>query len=233
MEMSDSSPNGTNTYDESLAPLNVFRGNESEIRDLDSPRRERLSTYQVAARQSRSGLLASENLAADEQIMSPDETSKDGQPKFELKTHSMTVGWQRAAFGYFEENTLEQKMWIQSTLTAAKQRGDDWIDVKFRDDKHSNSGCTACLPDIVVVNDTRIQKGSEAFQAKAAAPWQRVWTPAQAEMETKNSYNAKSLNSSPFAAHSMICGQASATSDTYLYDEERYAMILLDIITCM
>ena len=116
-------------------------------------------------------------------------------------------------------------MWIQSTLMAAKQRGEDWIDAKFRDDKHLNSGCSACLPDIVVVNDTSIMKGTDAFQSKAAAPWQRVWTPAQAEMETKKSYNAKSFSASPFASNSMLCGGSSASPDTYLYNEERFVII--------
>lgn len=221
--MSASSSHGSPSQDEISTPLNVFRGSESGQSDLDSPRR--LSTYQVAARKSLSSL--DEELSANEQSPSPRDASKDGQLKFELKTHAMTVGWQRAAFSYFEENTLEQKMWIQSTLTAAKQRGEDWIDAKFRDDKHSNSGCSACLPDIVVVNNPQIQKGTEAFRSKAAAPWQRVWTPAQADMETKRSYNAKSSSAPPFAANSMLCGGASATSDTYLYEERRFVIFFM------
>jgi hypothetical protein len=103
--MSASSSHGSPSQDETSTPLNVFRGSESGQSDLDSPRR--LSTYQVAARKSLSSL--DEELSANEQSPSPRDASKDGQLKFELKTHAMTVGWQRAAFSYFEENTPEQK----------------------------------------------------------------------------------------------------------------------------
>lgn len=84
------------------------------------------------------------------------------------------LGWERAASTYFEDNALEQKMWIQCTLDGAKKRGDDWIESVFTDDVVS--GCSACLPDIVVVNDTSITKNTEAFKAKASAAqlWQRV-----------------------------------------------------------
>jgi hypothetical protein len=205
--------------DESATPLNVFRGSETGKGDTDSPRRD--STYQVAARKSHFSLHTGEALAPNEQPPFPRDGSKDGHPKFELKTREMTLGWQRAAFSYFEQNTFEQKLWIQSTLAAAKRRGDDWIDAKFTDDKRSNTGCSACLPDIVVVNDSQIQKGTDAFKSKAAASWQRVWTPAQANDETKNSYSA-----SPVAVNSMLCGGASSSSDTYLYDEKRFVIIL-------
>ncbi len=174
----------------------------------DSPRRD--STYQVAARSSTSRSSASHSSLLDA-------ASKDDHPKFELKSHAMTLGWQRAAASYFEENLLEQKMWIQCTLKGAKQRGADWIDAKFRDEKQSNSGCSACLPDIVVVNDNQIKKGTNAFRSKAAAPWQRVWTPAEAEIETKKSYSA-----SPAVTNSMLCGATPANSDTYLYDDTRF-----------
>ena len=177
----------------------------------DSPRRD--STYQVAARSSTSRSSSHSSLL--------DAASKDGQAKFELKSHAMTLGWQRAAASYFEENLLEQKMWIQCTLKGAKQRGADWIDAKFRDEKQSNSGCSACLPDIVVVNDNQIKKGTDAFRSKAAAPWQRVWTPAQAEIETKRSYSA-----SPAVTNSMLCGATPANSDTYLYDDKRFGFFL-------
>jgi hypothetical protein len=225
METSASSPHRNILHDESATPLNVFRGIESGQSDLDSPRRD--STYQMAARKSHFDLQTVKTLAEKEQFPSLHDGSKDEHTKFELKTHAMTVGWQRAAFGYFEENTLEQKLWIQSTLAAAKRRGEDWIDAKFRDDKNSTSGCSSCLPDIVVVNDTRIQKGTDAFQSKAAAPWQRVWTPAEADMETKKSYRAASLSTSPFPANSMLCGTPSAPSDTYLYDEKRFVIFFL------
>ena len=175
----------------------------------DSPRRD--STYQVAVRTSRS--------ASHSSLL--DAASKDDHPKFELKSHAMTLGWQRAAASYFEENLLEQKMWIQCTLKGAKQRGADWIDAKFRDEKQSNSGCSACLPDIVVVNDDQIKKGTDAFRSKAAAPWQRVWTPAEAEIETKKSYRA-----SPAVTNSMLCGGTPANSDTYLYDDTRFGFFV-------
>jgi hypothetical protein len=84
------------------------------------------------------------------------------------------LGWDRAASTYFEDNALEQKMWIQCTLDGAKKRGDDWIESAFTDDVVS--GCSACLPDIVVVNDKSVTKDTEAFKARASAaqPWQRV-----------------------------------------------------------
>jgi hypothetical protein len=82
------------------------------------------------------------------------------------------LGWERAASTYFEDSALEQKMWIQCTLDGAKKRGDDWIDSAFTDDVVS--GCSACLPDIVVVNDKSITKNTEAFKARVSAPWQRV-----------------------------------------------------------
>jgi hypothetical protein len=223
--------------DESATPQNVFRDRKFGQGDLDVRRRD--STYQVAARKSRFSLHTDGVEAANEQPPSPRDGSKDGHPKFDMKTRAMTVGWQLAAFSYFEENTDEQKLWIQSTLAAGKRRGEDWIDAKFTDDKHSNSGCSACLPDIVVVNDTRIHKGTDAFQSKAAVPWQRVWTPEQADVETKNSYSAlhvspkKHFSVCPFAANSMPCGGASASSDTYLYNKNRFVIFFQAGIVCL
>lgn len=95
-------------------------------------------------------------------------------PALPVDESRFQLGWERAASTYFEDNALEQKMWIQCTLDGAKKRGDDWIESVFTDDVVS--GCSACLPDIVVVNDESITKNTEAFKVKASAaqPWQRV-----------------------------------------------------------
>lgn len=122
---------------------------------------------------------------------------------------------QRAASDYFEENLNEQKMWIQCTLKAAKGRGEDWIDSVFNDEKHANSGCTACLPDIVVVNETENSKDSHDFQSKAPAPWQRVWNLKESNLrDTSDSITQPAVsNSMPSAA------------GAYLYDEKRYHFV--------
>jgi hypothetical protein len=125
--------------------------------------------------------------------------------------HAVMKVWNNAASNYFADNLLEQKMWIQSTLKGAKQRGEDWIDSRFIDEKHATSGCTACLPDIIVVNDDNIKPKSDAFRAKSAAAWQRVWDNEEA---------MKQNNFKP-PANSMLKG------DTYLYDEKRFMLLCL------
>ena len=147
--MSASASDGTHSQEESAAPLNVSqhtddspRGRNSVSRGSrgsaqDRPTARRGSIYQVAAQKSRSSQHEKKESKKQEPANNG-ESVTDPRPKFD-------IGWQRAALGYFEENLLEQKMWIQCTLKGAKQRGEDWIDSRFIDEKHSNSGCSACL----------------------------------------------------------------------------------------
>ena len=144
--MSASASDGTHSQEESVAPLNVFqhaddspfgRNSVSGGSAQDSPTARRDSTYQVAARKSRSSQHEKKESKKQEPANNG-ESVTDPRPKFD-------IGWERAALGYFEENLLEQKMWIQCTLKGAKQRGEDWIDSRFIDEKHANSGCSACL----------------------------------------------------------------------------------------
>ncbi len=88
--------------------------------------------------------------------------------------NAMMKVWNNAASNYFEDNLLEQKMWIQSTLKGAKQRGEDWIDSRFIDEKHASSGCTSCLPDIIVVNDEKIKPGSPLDLTLSAQSLQQI-----------------------------------------------------------
>jgi hypothetical protein len=101
------------------------------------------------------------------------------------------------------DSATEQRLWIQSTLNGAKHRGDDWIEPIFKDDE--SSGCSACLPDIVVVNDA-VNKFSDAFASKASAPWQRILTKAEADECI-----------TPKAASTM----PTSIPDTYLYNDKR------------
>ena len=162
----------------------------------------RKSTYQAAAKQ-----LHLDSSAAP---------LSDAKREFDL-------GWQRAALNYFDDNALEQKMWIQCTLNGAKQRGDDWIESAFIDD--AVSGCSACLPDIVVVNDKAVQKDSDDFKSRAPAPWQRVLMKDDANKLIAN-YVAPPENEAPRAACGMPCaGPAPPTPDTHLYSEKRWVMM--------
>jgi hypothetical protein len=133
--------------------------------------------------------------------------------------NAMMKVWNNAASNYFEDTLLEQKMWIQSTLKGAKQRGEDWIDSRFIDEKHASSGCTSCLPDIIVVNDEKIKPGSDAFRAKSAADWQRVWDNKEASKESDLQYKTP--------ANSMAKGKLPDTPDTYLYDDKRFKLLCL------
>jgi hypothetical protein len=237
--MSASASDGTHSQQQSVTPLNVSQHTDNSPRGRndsvlgcsaqDSPRRD--STYQVAARKSRSSQHEKKESKKQEPANNGESVRLSDRPKFD-------IGWERAALGYFEENLLEQKMWIQCTLKGAKQRGEDWIDSRFIDEKQANSGCSACLyanlvpftqhrfvtsvcrPDIVIVNDDKIKKGSDAFRSKFEAPWQRVWTEEEAKKETNNSYKA------PSATNRMPCCAAPAVPDTLLYDEKRFVVFL-------
>jgi hypothetical protein len=101
------------------------------------------------------------------------------------------------------DSATEQRLWIQSTLNGAKHRGDDWIEPIFKDDE--SSGCSACLPDIVVVNDA-VNKFSDAFASKASAPWQRILTKAEAD----ECITPKAASTMPISI-----------PDTYLYNDKR------------
>jgi hypothetical protein len=107
------------------------------------------------------------------------------------------------------EGAAEQKLWIQCTLNGAKHRGENSIEPIFQDDE--KKGCSACLPDIVVVNDAGVKKFSDAFASKAPAPWQRILTKAEAALITK-----KSPSNAPEVASTM-----QFNSDTYLYNAKR------------
>jgi hypothetical protein len=143
--------------------------------------------------------------------------------------HAMMKVWNNAASNYFADNLLEQKMWIQSTLKGAKQRGEDWIDSRFIDEKHASSGCTSCLPDIIVVNDKKVQPGSDAFRAKSAAAWQRVWDNTVSKVGKDGSNYTEATKQSNFnaPANSMAKGKYPDTPDTYLYDEKRSKLLCL------
>ena len=215
MADSDSVENGKplNVPDSQNSPRS--RGDSVVGDSAGTSRRPTSSGYQLAARSSLSSSLSiHESATVEAAVQGSSETfffsASDVQPKFE-------VGWRRAASGYFDENLLEQKMWIQCTLKGAKQRGEDWIDSKFIDDKHANSGCTACLPDIVVVNDPAIKESSDAFKSRISAPWQRVWTRDEADAQTKRTYKTP-----PPVANSMLSRFSPEYPDTYLYDQKRF-----------
>ena len=116
----------------------------------------------------------------------------------------------------FEQTAInsatEQKLWIQCTLNGAKHRGEDWIEPIFRDEE--SSGCSACLPDIVIVNDTKF---SDALASKAPAPWQRIFTKDEADRCITN-YNPRAP---PEAACTMPFCDAASIPDTYLYHDKR------------
>jgi hypothetical protein len=112
------------------------------------------------------------------------------------------------------DSATEQKLWIQCTLHGVKHRGEDWIEPIFKDDE--TSGCSACLPDIVVVNDA-VNKFSDAFASKAPAPWQRILTKAEAGTQITN-YSSRAH---PEAACTMPLCNATCIPDTYLYNDKR------------
>jgi hypothetical protein len=113
------------------------------------------------------------------------------------------------------DSATEQKLWIQCTLNGVKHRGEDWIEPIFKDDE--TSGCSACLPDIVVVNDA-VNKFSDAFVSKAPAPWQRILTKAEAGTQITN-YSSRAH---PEAACTMPLCNATCIPDTYLYNDKRF-----------
>jgi hypothetical protein len=112
------------------------------------------------------------------------------------------------------DSATEQKLWIQCTLNGVKHRGEDWIQPIFTDDEPS--GCSACLPDIVVVNGA-VNKFSDALASKAPAPWQRILTKAEADACITN-YSSRAP---PEAACTMPFCDATSTPDTYLYNDKR------------
>jgi hypothetical protein len=115
-------------------------------------------------------------------------------------------------------SAAEQKLWIQCTLNGAKHRGEDWIEPIFKDEE--STGCSACLPDIVIVND---DKFSGSFASKAPAPWQRIFTKDEADNCIANHRS----RAAPEAAFTMpFCG-ATSIPDTYLYQEKRLICFFL------
>ena len=122
----------------------------------------------------------------------------------------------------FEQTVInsatEQKLWIQCTLNGAKHRGEDWIEPIFKDEE--STGCSACLPDIVIVNDTKF---SGSFASKAPAPWQRIFTKDEADNCIANHRS----RAAPEAASTMPFCSATSIPDTYLYHEKRLICFFL------
>jgi hypothetical protein len=116
-------------------------------------------------------------------------------------------------------NATEQKMWIQSTLRDAKRRGEDWIESNFSDDE--TAGCSSCLPDIVIVNDCQGINTNDSLASKAQAPWQRILSKEQAEKHIEN-YPPDDYCCAPTAVPAMCQKQSASTSDTYLYNNNRF-----------
>jgi hypothetical protein len=112
------------------------------------------------------------------------------------------------------DSATEQKLWIQCTLNGVKHRGEDWIEPIFTDDEPA--GCSACLPDIVVVNGA-VNKFSDALASKAPAPWQRILTKTEADACITN-YSSRAP---PEAACNMPFCDATSIPDTYLYNDKR------------
>ena len=115
-----------------------------------------------------------------------------------------------ASAGRFADSATEQKMWIQCTQQGTKARGEDWIEADFKED--DQTGCSACLPDIMVVND------ANEFTSKAfSASWQRILTKAEAEN-----------HSTPVAANVMPFADLTSVNDAaFLYNHRRFERVFL------
>jgi hypothetical protein len=117
-------------------------------------------------------------------------------------------------------NATEQKNWIQSTLSDAKRRGEDWIESNFSDDE--TAGCSSCLPDIVIVNDCQGKiTDQDSFASKAQAPWQRILSKKQAENYIEK-YHPDDYCCAPTAVPTLCHQRSASASDTYLYNYNRF-----------
>jgi hypothetical protein len=154
----------------------------------------------------------------------PSNAIGDGNLRKEMATVSTSPVDNRKDL-FAAHNADEQKLWIQCTLKGGKQRGEDWIEADFTED--NPTGCSACLPDVVIANNAEAVK---EFMSKNAPflPWQQIENRVSKEHVTEAPTPPIAANIMPISPSNSendnTSVQPSCCSDTstFLYNHKRF-----------